>query len=38
MANALVKQINNAQPAPLKAVEGRHIPKGRAEIKALLGS
>ena len=38
MANALVKHTNNAQPAPLKAVEGRHIPKGLAEIKALLGS
>mgnify|MGYP001024466893 FL=1 len=38
MANALVKQTENAQPAPLKAVEGRHIPKGLAEIKALLGS
>lgn len=36
MANALVKQTNNAQPAPLKAVEGRHIPKGLAEIKALM--
>ena len=38
MANALVKQTENAQPAPLKAVEGRHIPKGLAEIKALMGS
>ncbi len=38
MANALVKQTNNAQPASLKAVEGRHIPKGLAEIKALMGS
>ncbi len=38
MANALVKQTENAQPAPLKAVEGRHIPKGLAEINALLGS
>lgn len=38
MANALVKQAENAQPAPLKAVEGRHIPKGLAEIKALMGS
>ncbi|MEL0639076.1 hypothetical protein V6260_00455 [Pseudoalteromonas aliena] len=38
MANALVKQTNNAQPAPLKAVEGRHIPKGLAEIKALMGT
>ncbi len=36
MANALAK--NHTQPAPLKAVEGRHIPKGLAEIKALLGS
>ena len=38
MANALVKHTENAQPAPLKAVEGRHIPKGLAEIKALMGS
>ena len=38
MANALVKQTNHAQPAPLKAVEGRHIPKGLAEIKALMSS
>ena len=38
MANALVKQTENTQPAPLKAVEGRHIPKGLAEIKALMGS
>ncbi|WMS91363.1 hypothetical protein [Pseudoalteromonas sp. HL-AS1] len=38
MANALVKQTNNVQPAPLKAVEGRNIPKGLAEIKALMGS
>ena len=38
MANALVKQTENVQPAPLKAVEGRHIPKGLAEIKALMGS
>ncbi|MDC3214514.1 hypothetical protein NQU47_18280 [Pseudoalteromonas distincta] len=38
MANALVKQTENAQPAPLKAVTGRRIPKGLAEIKALLGS
>jgi len=38
MANALVKQTENAQPAPLKAVEGRHTPKGLAEIKALMGS
>ncbi len=38
MANALVKQTENAQPAPLKAVEGRHIPKGLAEIKALMSS
>ncbi|WP_338411433.1 hypothetical protein [Pseudoalteromonas nigrifaciens] len=38
MANALVKHTNNAQPAPLKAVEGRRIPKGLAEIKALMGS
>ncbi|QWF33738.1 hypothetical protein [Pseudoalteromonas sp. SiA1] len=38
MANALVKQTENAQPAPLKAVEGRHIPKGLAEIKTLMGS
>ncbi|ENN98989.1 MULTISPECIES: hypothetical protein [Pseudoalteromonas] len=38
MANALVKHTENAQPAPLKAVEGRHIPKGLAEIKALMSS
>lgn len=38
MANALVKQTNHSQPAPLKAVEGRHIPKGLAEIKALMSS
>jgi len=37
MANALVKQTENAQPAPLKAVEGRHIPKGLAEIRAMRG-
>ncbi|NMM40490.1 hypothetical protein [Pseudoalteromonas arctica] len=36
MANALVKQTNSAQSSPLKAVEGRHIPKGLAEIKALM--
>lgn len=38
MANALVKSTNTTQPAPLKAVEGRHVPKGLAEIKALMGS
>lgn len=38
MANALVKQTGNSDPAPLKAVEGRHIPKGLAEIKALMGT
>ncbi|MEM5511845.1 hypothetical protein WNY79_02970 [Pseudoalteromonas sp. AS84] len=38
MANALIKQSDNAQPAPLKAVEGRYIPKGLAEIKVLMGS
>ena len=39
MANALVKPApQTAKPAPLKAVEGRHIPKGLAEIKALMGS
>ena len=38
MANALVKQTENAQPALLKAIEGRHIPKGLVEIKALMGS
>lgn len=37
MANALVKQTNNKKPAPLKAVEGRHIPKGLAEIRAMRG-
>ena len=37
MANALVKQTENVQPAPLKAVEGRHIPKGLAEIRAMRG-
>ena len=30
--------INHPNPAPLKAVTGRHIPKGLAEIKALMGS
>ncbi len=30
--------INYPNTAPLKAVTGRHIPKGLAEIKALLGS
>lgn len=30
--------INYPNPAPLKAVTGRHIPKGLAEIKALMGS
>ena len=38
MANAIVKSTTNTKPAPLKAVEGRHIPKGLAEIKALIGS
>ncbi|MFK3862595.1 hypothetical protein [Pseudoalteromonas rhizosphaerae] len=39
MAQALVKPApQTAKPAPLKAVEGRHIPKGLAEIKALMGS
>ena len=36
MVNALVKQTDDVQPTPLKAVEGRHIPKGLAEIKALM--
>lgn len=36
MAQALVELNNDAQPASLKAVEGRHIPKGLAEIKALM--
>ena len=36
MANALIKQTQNAQPAPLKAVTSRHVPKGLAEIKALM--
>lgn len=37
MANALVKTAKQpAKTAPLKAVEGRHIPKGLAEIKALM--
>ena len=30
--------INYPNQAPLKAVTGRHIPKGLAEIKALMGS
>ena len=39
MAQALVKPApQTAKTAPLKAVEGRHIPKGLAEIKALMGS
>ena len=38
MANALIKQTHDVQPAPLKAVEGRHIPQGLAEIKALMKS
>lgn len=35
MANTAIDHPN---PAPLKAVTGRHIPKGLAEIKALMGS
>lgn len=38
MANAVVKQEEQLTKAPLKAVEGRHIPKGLADIKALMGS
>jgi len=30
--------INYPNPAPLKAVTDRHVPKGLAEIKALMGS
>ena len=36
MANALVKSTDTEKPAPLKAVEGRKVPKGLAEIKALM--
>ncbi|MBB1340039.1 hypothetical protein H5158_00130 [Pseudoalteromonas sp. SR45-6] len=36
MAQALVKSADSKQPAPLKVAEGRHIPKGLAEIKALM--
>jgi len=38
MANAIAKQEEQLNKAPLKAVEGSHIPKGLAEIKALMGS
>ena len=44
MANAALQIAKNrgvnteaAKPAPLKAVEGRHIPKGLAEIKVMMG-
>lgn len=44
MANAALQIAKNrgvnaeaAKPAPLKAVEGRNIPKGLAEIKAMMG-
>lgn len=36
MANALVKSTDTEKPAPLKAVEGRKVPKGLTEIKALM--
>jgi hypothetical protein len=35
MANTAINYPNQAPP---KAVTGRHIPKGLAEIKALMGS
>ncbi|WP_405127966.1 hypothetical protein [Pseudoalteromonas sp. PB2-1] len=36
MANALVESTDTEKTAPLKAVEGRKLPKGLAEIKALM--